>query len=126
MFRPGRENCVADWLSRSFDETETALSAADTIAVADENMSDNCIPDVDSDDRLIATVFGTIGTTAITLPAVAQATASDDQLSRVRNFIVNGRPAEKRVVQDDLRTFYAIKEELSTALEGQCHTPALP
>ena len=76
--------------------------------------------DIDSDDRIIATVFGAIGTAVITLPAMGQATASDDQLSRVRDFILNGWPVEKRAVPADLRTFYAIREELSTALQGQC------
>lgn len=120
VFRPGRENRVADWLSRSFDEIETAMPATDAITVIDESLSDNGIPDADLDDHLIATVFGTIGAAVITLPAVAQATASDDQLSRVRNFIINGWPTEKRAVQDDLRTFYDIRDELSTALEGHC------
>ena len=54
VFRPGSENHVADWPSRSFDDTETPSSAANTIAVTDMFTSENNIPDTNSDDRLIA------------------------------------------------------------------------
>lgn len=121
LYRPGRENHVADWLSRSFDDTEPTLpTPTTTVAPTAEALSDDDVSDIDSDDRIIATVFGAIGTAVITLPAVGQATALDDQLSRVRDFILNGWPVEKRAVPADLRTFYGLREELSTALQGQC------
>jgi hypothetical protein len=82
---------VADCLSRSFDDP--AVTAEDATAAAlhtDAHVSESDLSDQDSDDRVIATIFGSLGTAVISLPAVGVATAADDQLSRVRNFIVDG------------------------------------
>jgi hypothetical protein len=112
---------VADCLLRSFDDPAIAAEAV-TAAVlyTDASVSENDLSDQDSDDRVIATIFGSLGTAVITLPAVDVATAADDPLSRVRNFIVDGWPTTKRTVPANLFTYYALQEELSTAFNGQC------
>lgn len=121
QFRPGRDNRVADCLSRSFDDVENAQpAAAKEVAENATVISVDDFSGADTDDGVIATIFGSIGTAVVSLPAVGVATASDDCLSRVRDFVINGWPAKKSAVPADLRKFYAMREELSTALEGRC------
>lgn len=119
LYRPGRENHVADCLSRSYDDTESEHSA-NVAAVAAAGVSDVTSSDANTHDGLIATIFGSVGTDVITLQSVGRATASDDQLSRVREYIINGWPTKKSAVPNDLHTYYAVRDELSTAMDGQC------
>ena len=119
-YRPGRENSVADCLSRSFDDSDSAKAADVAAAHTAAAVSETDFADPDTDDRVIATIFGSLGTAVITLQAVAVATAADEQLSRVRKFVVEGWPMNKRAISADLHAFYAVREELSTAFKGQC------
>ena len=118
VFRPGRDNHVADCLSRSFDDVNTELPIATPTTT--EATSDDNVSDVEADDRIVSTIFGSIGIAVVTLSAVGQATTADDQLSRVRLYIINGWPVDKRAVPADLRLFYTVRDELSTAVEGLC------
>jgi hypothetical protein len=91
QFRPGRENSVADCLSRSFDDSDSAIAADVAVAhTAAAAVSETDFADPDTDDRVIATIFGSLGTAVITLQAVGVATAADEQLPRVRKFVVEG------------------------------------
>jgi len=74
----------------------------------------------DLEDHVIRTIFGAIGTNVISLRGIRNATSSDNQLTQVRDCIVNGWPADHRAVPMDLRVFYAIRYELSSAVNGQC------
>ena len=117
MYRLGRDNHVVDCPSRSYDNAESEQSA-NAVAVVAAEASDVTSLDASTHDRIIATIFGSIGTAVITLPSVGRATTSDDQLSRVRECIINGWPAKKNAVAKDLLTYYAVREEVSTAMES--------
>jgi hypothetical protein len=120
-FRSGRENSVADCLSRSFDDSDSAIAADVAVAyTAAAAVSETDFAYPDTDDRVIATIFGSLGTAVITLQAVGVATAADEQLPRVRKFVVEGWPMNKRTIPADLHAYYAVREELSTACKGQC------
>jgi hypothetical protein len=97
QYKPGCDNCVADCLSRSYDEVEhqTKLSNFDVDA-----------------QQLVGTIFGSWDTAIVTPTAVAAATEDDQQLSRLRNFVVDGWPSAKRAVPTDLHVFGSVTLEL--------------
>jgi hypothetical protein len=92
QFRPGRENNVAHCLSRSFEDSDPVIAADLAAAHIDAPVSETDFADPDTDDRVIATMFSSLGTAVITLQAVDVATAADEQLSCVRKFVVDGWP----------------------------------
>lgn len=108
QFRPGRDNPLADCLSRSFDEAEGVATPTDSPLVAA------------TEEHLISTIFGTWDTAVVTPAAVAAATAADQQLLKVRDFVVAGWPSAKRAVPPELHAFWTVRDELSTAVDGQC------
>jgi hypothetical protein len=108
---------MADCLSCSFDDIDTAITAEAVTAAAahtDASVFENGLLDQGTGDRVIATIFGSLGTAVITLPAVGVAMAAVDQFSHARNF-ADGRPTTKQVVPVDL---------LTTSYERNCRLPS--
>ena len=106
QYKPGRENCVADCLSRSYDGSEDAITSAGF--------------DADEEEQPISTIFGSQDTAVVTSAAVAAATTADPHLPRVRNFVVAGWPPAKRELSMELQAYWSVRDELSTAVNGEC------
>ena len=104
QYKPGRENCVADCLSRSYNEESSTSPPA---------------VDVD-DEQFVGTIFGSLDTAVVTSAAVASATTTDQQLSRVRDCVVAGWPSAKRALPTKLHIYWNVRDDLSTAFNGQC------
>jgi hypothetical protein len=134
QYKPGRENVVADTLSRSHDVTVAigrqaldSQSTGNTIESGPVRSADQGVGTVNrpatvseisedvADDDLVRTVFGTIGTSIITLDQVAAATDADQYL--LRQFVVSGWPA-KGQLPPALKPFWAVQSELSKAVGG--------
>jgi hypothetical protein len=76
--------------------------------------SETDFADPDTDSRVIATIFGSLGTAVITLQVVSEATPADEQQSRVCKFVVECWPMNKGAVPADLHAYFAVRGELST------------
>jgi hypothetical protein len=138
QYRPGRENVVADTLSRSHEATPVAVgrqaldsqptdntTASEPVQSADQGAEIVNRPatvaeiseDV-ADDGLVQTVFGALGTSVITLDQVAAATDADPHLPLLRQYIISGWPAKSQL-SPALKPFWAVQSELSTAVGGR-------
>jgi transposase InsO family protein len=110
VFRPGKDNVVADCLSRSYSDNDTPTMSSPSASSAVD-------PD-DEDEQLIQTVFGSIATPVVTLEAVAAATDADDVLRTVRDYVINGWPNDRRNLRAEIRMYFDVQHELSVC--GRC------
>jgi transposase InsO family protein len=137
QYKPGRDNVVADTLSRSHEASPAAIdrqardgqptdnaTASGQVRSADQDVETVNQPatvaeisEDAADDRLVQTIFGALGTSVITLDQVAVATDADPHLPTLRQYIVSGWPA-KGQLPSALKPFWAVRSELSTAVGG--------
>ncbi len=103
QYRPGKDNVVADCLSRVCDDKSSSPASTS--------------PEVDyaCDDADVQTIFGAFGAAVITLDNVAQATASDGVLQQVIDFVVAGWPPSRQQLPLDMQPYFDCRLELSIA-----------
>ena len=111
MYRPGKQNVVADCLSRSFESSKSPL------VVPFGQPGDNV---EDDEDIEIQTIFGNLATSVVTLEMVSDATTSDPDLQRVLQYALHGWPSSKPEVAPELRKFFDVQSELSVTGSGHC------
>jgi hypothetical protein len=113
-YRPGRDNVVADCLTRAYDDgttgTTSPTAAAPTVDVTSDQL----------DNELVQTIFGELATPIVTFDNVAAATEADSILSDVLNHVISGWPADKKTLTRDLRAYADVQHELSTSYDGRC------
>ena len=96
VYRTGKENNVADLLSR-----------------ATTTCSDSPVSIIESEtDEIISTIFGSPALRAISQSDLEAATRDDSILQQVFDYITNGWP-KKRPIDSDLHSFIQIQDELS-------------
>jgi RNase H-like domain found in reverse transcriptase/Reverse transcriptase (RNA-dependent DNA polymerase)/Integrase zinc binding domain/Integrase core domain len=111
-YRAGRDNVVADCLSRAYPAAPPATRPTEKSAAE---------PDSEEDiDATIQTIFGSLATSVITMDTVASATAADLALATVRQYVIDGWPSDKRQIQPMVKPFYDIQSELSVTHDGRC------
>lgn len=111
QYRPGRNNVVADCLSRIWEDGPEVTS---TVPQASDS---------DADDlQLIQTIFGQFATSVVKLQAVADATEQDDVLSTVKRHVIVGWPPSKSALRPELWPYYAVRDDLSVAVNGHVLT----
>ena len=81
VYRPGKQNVVADCLSRAFE------SSVSPSVVPFGQPSDDV---EDDDDIAIQTIFGNLATSVVTLDMVSAATSADPDLQRVLQPVLHG------------------------------------
>ena len=111
VYRPGKQNVVADCLSRAFEST-VSLSVVPSGQISDDVEDD--------DDIAIQTIFGNLATSVVTLEMVAAATSADPDLQRVLQHVLHGWPSSKPEVASELRPFFDVQAELSVTGSGRC------
>jgi len=106
VYRPGKQNVVANCLSRAFKSS----------------VSPSVVPfghprnDVEYDDDIvIQTIFGNLARSVVTLDMVAAATSADPDLQRLLQHVLHGWPSSKSEVASALRTYFNVQAELSLA-----------
>ena len=106
LYKPGKENVVADCLSRAYESDASAVTSP-ILPKADQAWDE---ADVFAG---VQTIFGSSGAPAITLAEIASATDSDELLQQVARFVVDGWPPSRHQVQPELRVFFDRRLELS-------------
>jgi hypothetical protein len=106
-YKPGRENCVVDCLSRSFTLDEGSASV-------------NKFDETAEEQQFVNTIFGAWDTAVLTPAKVATETKTDQQLSQLLEFVVKGWPSAKRAVPVELQAYWSVQNDLSTTCNGQC------
>jgi len=105
VYRPGKQNVVADCLSGAF---ESSVSPS----VVPFGQPSN---DVEYDDDIaIQTIFGNLATSVVTLDMVAA------DLQRVLQHVLHGWPSSKPNVASEIQTYFKVQAELSLAGVGRC------
>jgi len=99
VYRPGKQNVVADCLSRAFESSVRP-------PVVPFGQPSNDVED--DDDIAIQTIFGNL------------ATSADPDLQRVLQHVLHGWPSSKPEVASELRTYFNVHAELSVAGVGRC------
>ena len=98
VYRPGKENSVADMLSRAVGSSGTDESTCETSA----------------DLSMISTIFGSTALRAMTPADIATETGKDQTLTQLLENISTGWP--KRCTQNmHIHPFHQVKEDLTTA-----------
>ncbi len=110
VYRPGKDNIVADCLSRAYEDAATSSQ----VQPSDLSVEDS------SEDNLIQTIFGSVSNSVVTLQNIAEATAADQTLSKVLQFVVKGWPTDKRQVPDEVQYYCTLQQELSVCYDGKC------
>ena len=103
LYRPGKQNFVADCLSRAH-EAEVTTNEVNATETSDEAVE-------------IDTVFGSTSSLVVNLAELAAETNHDEHLVLVRKYVVDGWP-EKKAVPAALQPYYAVRDELSTFADG--------
>jgi len=103
LYRPGKQNFVADCLSRAH-EAEATTNEVEAVETSEEAVE-------------IDTVFGSTSSPVVDLTELAAETKRDEHLVLVTKFVINGWP-EKKAVPPALQPYYAVREELSTFADG--------
>ena len=99
QYKPGVENIIPDYLSRS--PTETTCEAQSY--------------DIDDEDQIVASIdWKAIAFTRDELMTAAQTCEEQEQ---IREMVTNGWPKTKKQVPDALRPYYNIKNEI-TEVDG--------
>ena len=106
VYKPGRDNVVADCLSRLYDVT----AVPPTSSIVNPNR-EHAWDDAEAAE--ICSIFGALGSDVVTLDDVAAATATDASLLAVRRYIVDGWPSSRQQVQPEIRQFFDRRLELS-------------
>ena len=106
LYKPGKENVVADCLSRAYESDASAVTSP-ILPKMDQAWDE---ADVFAG---VQTIFGSSGAPAITLAEIASATDSDELLQQVARFVVDGWPPSRHQVQPELRVFFDRRLELS-------------
>ena len=106
VYRPGKENNVADLLSRATTKT---------------TRSDSTISSIEMEtDEIISTIFGSPALQAISQSDLEAATRDDSILQQLFDYITNGWP-KKRPLNSDLHSFKFKMSYLSQEEIGRAH-----
>ena len=113
VYRPGKDNSVADCLSRNIPRG--SRDSDDRDRDSDDTCRD---PYIDSktdelaDESFLSTVFGSESLRALTKQELADATNKDQQLKLIQIFILNGW-SSKKPMSAELSSFWDVRDELT-------------
>ena len=120
VFRPGKDNSVADFLSRPVQNNSRGEGNSDTqsnnTSALSKNESFDETSDVRADEKFLNTIFGTEALRAINRKELADATKTDQMLKLIRMFINNGW-SSKKSANPDLSAYWDVRDELSIVEE---------
>jgi len=105
LYRPGKQNFAADCLSRYNEAEEASTNQVDSVETSDDAVE-------------IDTVFGSTSYPVVDLTELSAESNRDEHLPLIRQYVIDGWPADKKAVPADLQPYYAVRDDLSTFADG--------